>query len=101
MTIKVRDFVIYKPKSELGLVGKVDGDNLRCWFNIGGTKALVNVDLTEVISVEETMSTKFANEYAKLSLIERSFRLKEGGDVTDLIDDKDIRIEIITQVMSN
>lgn len=47
------------------------------------------------------MSTKFANEYAKLSLIERSFRLKEGGDVTDLIDDKDIRIEIITQVMSN
>ena len=84
-------FVRYTCKNELGLIGLIQKDFARCWFHMGGTRSGAPYDIIEPLALEEVLKEKFENEYAKASLIERFYRLHEGGDVTDLIDRDDIR----------
>lgn len=99
--IKVGDLVKYKIKNEIGLVGEVQTYRhpdapikLRCWWHTGGTRAWIDKSKVEKLSMDQVLSDTFSNEYVKPSLLERRLRLKEGGDVSDLIDRKDIRKEI-------
>lgn len=94
MKVKVGGFVRYKLKNELGLVGEITERSARVWYHMGGTRATTAFDLIEAIPVVEAQYSKFSNEYAKPSLFERRERLLKGGDISDLIDDKDIRPEI-------
>ena len=87
-------FVRYLPKNELGLIGEMRYIGARCWYHMGGTKATTPYDLIEAITLEEALTHTFSNEYCKASLLERHKRLMEGGDVSDLIDDSDIRSEV-------
>lgn len=87
-------FVRYTPKNELGLIGEMRYIGARCWYHMGGTKATTPYDLIETITLEEVLTHTFSNEYCKASLIERSLRIQEGGDTSDLIDDSDIRSEV-------
>lgn len=87
-------FVRYKMKNELGLVGEMKFNGARCWYHSGGTRAMTPYDLIEPITLEEVLENTFSNEYAKASLIERSLRVQEGGDTSDLIDDPEIRPEV-------
>lgn len=96
--LSIGSFVRYKPRNELGVVGELKFNGARCWWHIGGTRAMTPYDAIEHISYEDVLNGTFSNECAKASLIERSFRVHEGGDVTDLIDDKDIRISIKLQL---
>lgn len=100
MKIKVGDFVNYKPENELGLVGAVDGEIIRCWFHMGGTKALVNPNDIELLTIGQAMGGEFSNEHIKASLAERALRLAEGEDVSDLIDEFDIRRDIVQMLNS-
>lgn len=87
-------FVRYLPKNELGLVGEMKFSGARCWYHMGGTKATTPYNLIEPISDAEAIAETFSNECCKASLLERHRRLMEGGDVSDLIDDADIRSEV-------
>ena len=87
-------FVRYLPKNELGLIGEMRYIGARCWYHMGGTKATTPYDLIEAITLEEALTHTFSNEYCKASLIERSLRIQEDGDTSDLIDDADIRSEV-------
>lgn len=92
--IAIGGFVRYKMKNELGLIGEMTFNGARCWYHMGGTRAMTPYDLIERISIEEVLENTFSNEYAKASLIERHYRLHEGGDTSDLIDDPGIRPEV-------
>lgn len=92
--LKPGDFVRYLPKNELGLVGRVDEGGAFVWYHTGGTRAHTGFDMMEPICALTAIESRFNNEYAKASLFERQARLKEGKDVTDLIDDKGIRESI-------
>ena len=87
-------FVRYLPKNELGLVGEMKFNGARCWYHSGGTRAMTPYDIIEPITLDEVLQNTFSNEYAKASLIERHYRLHEGGDTSDLIDDPGIRPEV-------
>ena len=91
-------FVRYLPKNELGLIGEMRYIGARCWYHMGGTTATTPYDLIEPITLDEVLTHNFSNEYAKASLIERYLRVREGGDVSDLIDDRTIRDEVKYQV---
>lgn len=93
--LQVGDFVRYTIKKELGLVGEVTEHGARCWWHLGGTRAMCPYEILEVIATDEAITGKFSNQYAKASLIERKYRLQEGGDVSDLIDRDEIRTEIL------
>lgn len=95
MGIVKGDFVRYIANNELCLVGKVEDDNLRCWCHMGGTRALMKSNQVELLKIGEAMGSEFTNEHAKSSLAERALRLNEGKDVTDLIDEYDIRRDLI------
>ena len=91
-------FVRYILKDELGLVSDMVYAGARCWFHMGGTRAMTPYDMIEPITFDEVLTHNFSNEYAKASLIERYLRVREGGDVSDLIDDRTIRDEVKYQV---
>lgn len=91
-------YVRYKLKNELGLIGEVTAHGLRCWYHLGGTRALTNYEDVEVIDLRKVLATTFSNEYCKASLIERAHRLFTGGDVSDLIDDRNVRDAVIRLV---
>ena len=93
---KVGEFVRYRMKNQLGLVGEVTPRGCRVWYHTGGTRAMSPYQIIELITFQEVLNCTFENEYAKASLIERSTRLLEGGDVSDLIDTPDIRKGITT-----
>ena len=80
------DFVRYKLKNELGLVGEVTPWGARCWYHLGGTKALTSFDDIELLSLTMVKKRQFSNNYAKQSLMTRRARLLRGEDVSDLID---------------
>ena len=84
------DFIRYKVKNELGLVGEVTPLGVRCWYHCGGTRAMTPFEEIEKISNLDAIFDDFSNNYARASLIERRERLLRGEDVSDLIDDKDI-----------
>ena len=87
--------VIYKPKNELGLVKEViSQDKVRVWYHTGGTSAVTPTEYLKRIATIKAYSTKFTNEYAKLSLLERQERMNENRDVSDLIDNDDVRDNI-------
>lgn len=92
--MEIGSFVRYKVKNELGVIGEMRFSGARCWYHLGGTRANSPYEIIEHIDLEDVLKTTFSNEYAKGSLIERSMRLIEGGDVSDLIDDCDVRPEI-------
>lgn len=93
---EVGDFVRYIIKNEVGLVGEVisDSNKIRCYWHMGGTRATASTEIVEPLTLEEVKSTTFSNDYAKQSLMERQMRLFEGGDVSDLIDDQDVRADL-------
>lgn len=95
--IRIGDFVRYKEKNEIGLVGQIitnrNSTEYRCWWHLGGTRALINESLVERLSMPQVKTEIFANDYAKASLIERRNRLIAGDDVSDLIDVREL-IEI-------
>ena len=91
-------FVRYTIKNELGLIGEIRFNGARCWQHNVGTRSMSPYELIEPFTLEEVLSETFSNEYAKASLIERSLRIQEGGDVSDLIDDRTIRDEVKYQV---
>ena len=97
----VGGFVHYIPKNELGVVGSIKADGAGCWYHMGGTRAMTPYTIIEPLSIDEVLALTFVNEYAKPSLIERSCRVIEGGDVSDLIDDCDIRIAVIRVVQEH
>jgi hypothetical protein len=90
----VGGFVRYNPKNELGLVGEVTDIGLRCWYSLGGTRAMTPYDIVESVDLTTAINGTFSNEYAKKSLIERHMRLLLGEDVSDLIDTNDISPEV-------
>ena len=92
--MEIGSFVRYKQKNELGVVSEMKFIGARCWYRLDGIRAMTPYEIIEPINIEQVLGTKFSNEYAKGSLIERSMRLIEGGDVSDLIDDCDVRPEI-------
>lgn len=93
--INEASLVIYKPKNELGLVKEMlPNGKARVWYHTGGTSAVTDIKYLEHIATVKAYGVTFANEYAKLSLLERKARMKDGGDVSDLIDDSCVR-EII------
>lgn len=91
MKLKVGDFVRYKDKNEVGLVGDIKGDKLKCWWHTGGTRSTIDISQVDKLSLKSVVDGLFSNQYAKASLLERELRLRAGKDVSDLIDDKDIR----------
>lgn len=94
-TIKEASLVIYKPKNEIGLVKEViSHDKVRVWYHTGGTSAVTPTKYLKYIATVKVYGTTFTNEYAKLSLLERQARMHENGDVSDLIDDNDVRDNI-------
>jgi len=97
-SISIGSFVRYKHKNQLGVVGEMTFNGARCWWHSGGTRAMAPYEIIERISYEDVLNSTFSNEYAKASLIERHFRVHEGGDVTDLIEGKDIRPSIKIQL---
>lgn len=88
-------FVRYILKDELGLVSDMVYAGARCWFHMGGTRAMTPYDMIEPITFDEVLSHDFSNEYCKTSLIERYLRIQEGRDVSDLIDREDVREEVV------
>lgn len=92
--LSIGSFVRYKIKNKLGVVGELTFNGARCWYHSGGTREMSPYEIIERFSYEDVLNSTFSNEYAKASLIERHFRVHEGGDVSDLIDDKDIRPSI-------
>lgn len=88
--IEPGDFVRYTVKNELGLVDEVTEQGARCWYHLGGTRAMTSFDLIERIDPPDALHDDFSNNYARASLIERRYRLLHGGDVSDLIDHDDI-----------
>ena len=92
------DFVRYKIKNEVGLVGGVynrgEQQMIRCWWHMGGTRSLIDVDQVEVLTLDQVINEDFSNNYCKASMIERQLRLQEDGDVSDLIDESSIREEV-------
>lgn len=93
--INAGSLVVYKPKNELGLVKEVLlNDKVRVWYHKGGTSAVTPIKYLEYVDSEKVYGVTFANEYAKLSLLERKARMKDGGDLSDLIDNDCVR-EII------
>lgn len=97
LRIKVGSFVRYKYKNELGVVKEVTEHGARVWYHSGGTSNMSPFHIIEVIDVTEAKHSKFSNDHQKASLFERRQRLIEGGDVSDLIDDKDIRKESLDE----
>lgn len=83
---EVGDFVEDKGIGELGLVGEVLGEYIRCWWHRGGTKAIIRKDRVRKVSEQYVKNNMFSNEQVKESLIERKRRLGTGEDVSDLID---------------
>lgn len=101
MEYKTGDFVRYIMKNEVGLVKSVGEETIRCWWHMGGTSALINKNLTKRLSLSEVLNEEFANEYCKESLLERKVRLNEGGDVSDLIDERHIRKNLKKEFYEN
>ena len=67
---------------------------IRCWWHMGGTRSLIDVDQVEVLTLDQVINEDFSNNYCKASMIERQLRLQEDGDVSDLIDESSIREEV-------
>lgn len=65
---------------------------------MGGTRARINSDMLDLLTLEEVLYLKFNNEYVKESLIERKLRMNENRDISDLIDEKDIRKNILKKL---
>ena len=97
LRIKVGSFVRYKYKNELGVVKEVTEHGARVWYHSGGTTNMSPFHVIEVIDITEAVYSKFINDHQKASLFERRARLLKGGDVSDLIDDKDIRKEFLEE----
>lgn len=91
---KVGDFVRYSIKNEIGLIGEVTEQGARVWWHLGGTRALSPFHIIVPLSDSEILSKSFSNEYVKESLLERYLRLLEGKDVSDLIDERNIREDV-------
>lgn len=96
--LSIGSFVRYKHKNQLGVVGELTFNGARCWWHTGGTRAMAPYEIIERISIEDVLTSTFSNEYAKASLIERHYRIHEGGDVSDLIEGKEIRTSIKIQL---
>lgn len=96
MKIIKGDFIKYQNR-EVGVVKETVGCNqVRAWYNIGGTSALTSVSDIERIDIDEVINGDWQNIHAVPSLIERQKRVNEGRhDVTDLIDERHIREEVI------
>ena len=91
-TFEVGGLVRYTTKNELGVIGALDPNRgARVWYHMGATRSMSPFDIIEPITLNEALYSTFSNEYAKASLIERMYRVKERGDTTDLIDDAEIR----------
>lgn len=99
--IKTGDFIRYEMKNEVGLVKRVEGDKIRAWWHLGGTSAIIDKNLTKRLSLSEVLNEKFTNDYCKESLLERKVRLNEGGDVSDLIDERHIRKNLRKEFYEN
>lgn len=93
--IKEGSFVVYTMKNELGLVKRITDDGCFVWYHMGGTAAKSPFHIIEPIYPHQVLQNTFSNEYAKKSLIERRLRMLTGGDVSDLIDDDDIRRNLL------
>lgn len=94
---RVGEFIVYENevKYELGLVKSLHGTFVNVWFGIGGTAISTPLALIEPISMYEILKTRFTNEYAKGSLIERQLNLLDKrNDPDDLIDERHIRTGI-------
>lgn len=96
----VGQFVRYKMKNELGLIGEVNESGARVWYHLGGTRSMSPLDIIEPLTINEVFELTFSNEYAKASLIERQLRLNEGSDVSDLIDERHIRREVFMSLQN-
>lgn len=92
--LSIGSFVRFKPKNNLGVVGELRFSGARCWFYDTEMRSTAAYETIERISIEDVLTSTFSNEYAKASLIERHYRIHEGGDVSDLIEGKDIRPSI-------
>lgn len=94
--ISVGQFVRYIGKNELGLVKRVNdsGDGYFVWYHLGGTASNSPMHILEPLTIQDVLKERFSNEYAKASLVERKLRMTEGGDISDLIDERHVRKEI-------
>ena len=100
------DIVRYKVKNEIGLVSETiierrpnGARKLWCWWHLGGTRSAIDFSEVERVTLQGLLTTTYANEYAKASLLERQLRvLEEDGPVDDLIEGDDIR-PFITELL--
>ena len=88
-------FVRYTMKDELGLIKRVTEDGCFVWYHMGGTAAKSPFHIIEPLTVRDIMHGLFSNEYAVPSLLERYIRFHTEGDTSDLIDDGDIRFNVL------
>lgn len=71
MTYVTGQFVRYKVKNEVGLIGEVcEEGKLRVWWHTGGTRAQIDVDLVELVEVP-AVDDEYSNAYAISSLLKR------------------------------
>lgn len=96
--LSIGSFVRYKHKNQLGVVGELRFSGARCWFYDTEMRSTAAYETIERISYEDVLNGTFSNEQHKASLIERHFRIHEGGDVASMIYEKDIRISIKLQL---
>lgn len=96
--LSIGSFTHNKLNNELGVVGEMRFSGARCWTNNGIAKSVVPYGPIERISYEDVLKRTFSNEQHKASLIERHYRIHEGGNVTSVIYDKDIRPSIKIQL---
>ena len=96
--LSIGSFVHNKLSNELGVVGEMRFNGARCWTNNGIAKSIIPYGPIERISYEDVLNGTFSNEQHKASLIERHFRVHEGGNVASMIYEKDIRISIKLQL---
>lgn len=99
--IKAGDFVLHKIKNEVGLVSSGRGSRFRVWWDASGNRVKTQGGRMELLSLEKVLSTRFNNEYAKASLIERQFRLDEDRLDDCLIEENDIRHKVKEMIDSS
>lgn len=96
--LSIGSFVHNELTNELGVVGEMRFSGARCWANNDIAKTIMPYGSINRLSYEDVLNRTFSNEQHKASLIERQFRVHEGGNVTSMIYDKDIRPSIKIQL---
>ena len=90
-SVKPGDLVRYILKNELGVVKRCDDNGCFIFYHTGGTAAKTKYEDFEITDINRH---NYSNEYAIGSLLERSVRIKYGGDYSDLIDDEGTRTSV-------